>query len=389
MIIKFLKDHLPWVAPSAAIVFAASGYFDRSSGQPQAAQAPAPATINVNAPALPRTAATSGVIEQNTADVVTRLSSVTDSSLQLLQPTPTSQLELAVARSVEPVKAAPVVKPVETASLEATQSAASFFADAQARLSAKESCVGDLRALSDQARVYFPAGGLTADDSGIEQARLLGSLVQDCKGVQIIVEGHSDPSGNSDVNLRLSKKRAEQVIQRLSASGFDTSNFVAQGLGSQQPSKVIGPESSAYYDRRVEFVVIETKSNVVNRFNTTPNAWSASSCVKNLHAAVSEAQIFYSPRSVAAKPNEVNTALKLASMAMACPTARLRVIGQHSDDLRSGENPATGRLRAKAMMAMLVGKGIDSSKIIMAAPSRSMNTDDQSGSRLDFDVIVD
>ena len=71
---------------------------------------------------------------------------------------------------------------------------------------------------------------MNADPSGIEQARLLGSLAQECKGVQIIVEGHSDPSGNADVNRRLSKKRAEQVIQRLGAAGFDTSNFVAQGL---------------------------------------------------------------------------------------------------------------------------------------------------------------
>ncbi len=389
MIVKFLKDHLPWVAPSAAIVFAASGYFDRGSEPAQVAQAPI--SYDVNAPALPQTS--QNTFEPNQVDVVTRLSTVTDSSLQLLQPKAATPLELAVAKSVEPKIVAapePVAKPaVQTASLEATESAAAFFADAQAKLLAQESCVGDLRALSEQARVYFPAGGLTADESGIEQARLIGSLVQDCAGVQIIVEGHSDPSGNADVNLRLSKKRAEQVIQRLGASGFDTSQFIAKGLGSQNPSKVIGPESAAYYDRRVEFVVIETEQNAGARFNSASNAWSSSSCVNDLRAAVTEAQIFYAPRSVAAKPAEINTALELASKAMACPNARLRVIGQHSDDLRIGENPATGRLRAKAMMAMLVGKGIDSEQIIIAAPSRSMSRESQSGSRLDFDVILD
>jgi hypothetical protein len=67
----------------------------------------------------------------------------------------------------------------------------------------------------------------------------------------------------------------------------------------------------------------------------------------------------------------------------------LRVIGHHTDDLRAGENPGTGRLWAKALMAMLVAQGIDSTQIIIAAPSRAMETVSQSGSRLDFDVIID
>jgi len=82
-------------------------------------------------------------------------------------------------------------------------------------------------------------------------------------------------------------------------------------------------------------------------------------------------------------------AMDLASMASSCPNARLRVIGQHTDDLRAGENLGTGRLRAKALMAMLVAQGIDSTQIIIAAPSRAMETDSQSGSCLEFDVIID
>jgi len=81
--------------------------------------------------------------------------------------------------------------------------------------------------------------------------------------------------------------------------------------------------------------------------------------------------------------------MDFASKASSCPNARLRVIGHHTDDLRAGENPGTGRLRAKALMAMLVAQGIDSTQIIIAAPSRAMETVSQSGSRLDFDVIID
>ena len=397
--LKLVKDHLPWVATSAAIVLAATGYFDRSSSNEQVAQAPAARVSDVPAAPLTLAASSTSSFVPNDNDVVTRLSTVTDSSLQALQPQPAPtpapeivQLAPLVIEPQQPVVEMVEPEPVETrtASLSSTQSSADFFANAQANLAAQNSCVADLRALTEQARVYFPAGGLNADNGGIEQARLIGSLLQDCKGVQIIVEGHSDPSGNPAVNLRLSKQRAEQIIQRLGASGIDTSNFIAEGLGSKRPSLVRGTESDAYYDRRVEFVVIETQNaNTFNRtFNTSSN-WVASSCAKDLENAIQGKNVFYAPRSVAAGQNEMNTALELASMAMACPEVRLRVIGQHSDHQRAGENPATGRLRAKAMMAMLVGQGIDSGQIIIAAPSRSMDTDQMSGSRLDFDVIFE
>lgn len=401
MAIKFLKDHLPWLAPSAAIVFAASGYFDRGSKTETAVVEPAPAVQSAQAASFESTAralqglsASSNAPAQNTSDVVTRLSTASDTSLQAIQPQQASPLELAVARSIEQVapteiESKPEPVAVKTASVAEPAFSSDFFANAQANLAAQESCVADLRAVADQARVYFPAGGLNADNGGIEQARLIGSLAQDCQGVQIVVEGHSDPSGDPAVNLRLSKKRAEHVIQRLSASGIDTSQFVAQGMGSQSPSKVVGPEKSAYYDRRVEFVVIETQGASNKRARATPAAWASSTCVKDLHAAISETKVFYAPRSVAAKQSEMQAALRLANMAVECPNARLRVIGQHSDDLRAGEGPATGRLRAKAMMAMLVGQGIDSEQIIIAAPSRSFATEELSGSRLDFDVILD
>ncbi|WP_375266129.1 OmpA family protein [Planktotalea sp.] len=292
-------------------------------------------------------------------------------------------MQAPVAPVVEPAKPA-----VQVASLQESEEAASFFANAQAKLIAQESCVSDLRSLTEQARVYFPAGGLTLDEGGLAQARLIADLDRDCAGVQIIVEGHSDPSGDPAVNLCLSKQRAEQVIQRLGARGLDTDIFIAEGLGSKRPSGVTGPRGDGYYDRRVEFVVVET-NQTAKAFKATPAAWASSSCVKELKSAISNAQIFYSPRSVAASQDDVSQALLFPSMAMDCPDARLRVIGQHSDDRRIGENPATGRLRVKALMAMLVGQGIDAGEIIMAAPSRSMATDELSGSRLDFDVILD
>lgn len=309
MFISLLRSHLPWVAPTAAIVFAAStGFFDRSGSTEQVTQAPAQVAYDINAQAQAAPRVASGIFQPtqqdqvDDADVVTRLSVVTDSSLQVLQPAAAPAPEPFVAPVVQ-APVAPVVEPtkpaVQVAYLQESEEAASFFANAQAKLIAQESCVSDLRSLTEQARVYFPAGGLTLDEGGLAQARLIADLAGDCAGVQIIVEGHSDPSGDPAVNLRLSKQRAEQVIHRLGARGMDTDIFIAEGLGSKRPSVVTGPRGDAYYDRRVEFVVVET-NQTAQTFKATPAAWASSSCVTELKSAISNAQIFYSPRSVAA-----------------------------------------------------------------------------------------
>jgi len=158
MIIKLLRDHLPWVAPTVAIVFAASGYFDRSMGSDTAATAPVAETLNTNAATLAQntTALTStgtSIAPAGDAEVVTRLSTVTNSSLEMLQPEQVAAPEVVAA--VQPVPVAPVTPVVETqtASLQQTESANAFFADAQANLSAHESCVNDLRSLSEQSQV--------------------------------------------------------------------------------------------------------------------------------------------------------------------------------------------------------------------------------------------
>jgi outer membrane protein OmpA-like peptidoglycan-associated protein len=267
---------------------------------------------------------------------------------------------------------------------------AAFFRDAQASLWAANSCKADLEALTARAHVYFPSGGLTAEDAGLQQARLIGTVMQGCKGVGILVTGHSEPSGDPEVNLRLSQKRAEFLIQRVSASGLDTSSFVPQGFGDRRPSNVTGPKSSAYYDRRVEFSVVDLQTNVA--FNTMAKQQFTPACVARLEAAVGSTKLYYTARSIVAPAAELETVLGLAEQAAACPHARLRIIGQHSDDVWVKENFHTGILCAKALMSVLVGQGIPSEQVIIAAPSRSVGVVGQpelSNSRVDFDVIID
>ena len=394
MSFTFFKENLPWIAPSAAIVFAASGYFDRGSRNEAA---PVVAAVEVNEPvqaaaalvATPVVSQQDQVVSRTDAGINTTLTSPLSSQNQPTftdTTTPSAAVLGATRGQLGNQQAAP--QPTQrVASFESDPAA--FFKDAQATLNAANSCRDDLRALTAQARVYFPSGGLTAEDAGLQQARLIGTVMQGCKGVGILVTGHSDPSGDPAVNLRLSQKRAEFVIQRISASGIDTSSFVPQGYGDRQPSTVTGPKAAAYYDRRVEFSVVDLQTNA--SFNTTTRRASfKASCVTQLEKAVQATKLYYSPRSIAAPASDIDAVMRLAQQAAACPEARLRIIGQHTDEAWANEDFNTGILRAKALMSILVGNGIASGQVIIAAPSRSVGVKGQpqlSKSRVDFDVI--
>jgi outer membrane protein OmpA-like peptidoglycan-associated protein len=272
------------------------------------------------------------------------------------------------------------------------QVGADFFSAAQANLAQANSCSNDLRNLADQAKVYFPSGALTGEATGIAQARLIGTIAQRCPGVTIQVEGHSDASGNPAINLRLSQERAEAVVARVAAAGIDTSKMVAVGMGDAYPSGVVGPEASAYYDRRVEFTIVDTVQNASftqPTFGAGIQTAQATACVSALQTAANNTVITYSPGSVIVSPADMSAALELARMAQACPEARLRVVGQHAEEFGTIEDAATGRLRAIALMTTMVGAGYDATQIIMAAPSGSTPVQGLGNARVDFDVILE
>ncbi|MFK7938531.1 MAG: OmpA family protein [Roseovarius sp.] len=386
MVFKSLKDSLPWLVPSAALVFAAYVMWDQKADPVATAPVQTTATQTSYQDAGSAQSLASGQDE-----TVTRQEGGAQGLGVLTEPAMDVSASLPAA---DPVPT-PTPEPQErTAALDTnTATDTSFFASAQTE-DTRAQCIEDLRNLASQSRVYFPSGGLTADASGIQVGRVLGLVVQECPNVQILVEGHSDPSGDPQANLRLSEKRAQQVITRIAAAGIDTSMFVAIGKGDTVPSNVTGDKSRAYYDRRVEFSVFDAGqvARVSARAPASPTPWRDAECVQELQNAVDASMLFYANRSVSVRPEEFETAMALANMAVACPHARLRVIGHHSGDVQAGESIKTGLLRAKALMSMLVSRGVSPGQIIIAAPSRAGDTGQQAGmpgNRVEFDVILE
>lgn len=395
---KGIKDSLPWLVPSAAIIFAGTGYLASVYGtspqsQPVVAETASMPSAQEQIENLQ--AALDAALLANEAvdeDVVTRQAGAA-SDMSDLQPVAPLAAPQTAQVSMVPVptpaaESAPEAD-LRQAALTTPHAAAKMFASGQAAIEDAALCKDDLRNLTDQAVVYFPSGGVTADAGGIEQGRLIGLVAQSCDGVQIRVEGHSDPSGDPAANMRLSEQRARQVIQRIAASGIDTSMFVAAGMGDKQPSGVPGPQGAAFYDRRVEFKVVEEVQRVAMRTTGAAKPWANATCVTALERAATGTSLFYAPRSVSLPSQDLETALEIATLAVECPHARLRVVGHHSGDLQDRESVRTGLLRAKALMAMMVGRGIAPEQIIIAAHSKPLDASGMPGSRVIFDVILE
>ena len=71
----------------------------------------------------------------------------------------------------------------------------------------------------------------------------------------ILIEGHSDATGNADSNLSLSKDRASSVVKFIvDKAGMDTNRLTAVGKGQSEPLKNLDPRDPK--NRRVVFKVV-------------------------------------------------------------------------------------------------------------------------------------
>lgn len=112
----------------------------------------------------------------------------------------------------------------------------------------------DVRSTGVDFPIQFNVGSAVISPSSESTLNLIAkslALNERC----VIVEGHTDASGNYDRNLQLSRERAESVINFLtSRSGIDRKRLVPVGKGSSDPLKNLDSRDSK--NRRVVFKVV-------------------------------------------------------------------------------------------------------------------------------------
>src|SRR5207237_10524182 len=86
-------------------------------------------------------------------------------------------------------------------------------------------------------KVYFAPGKAAIEPRSM---RLLNQIARVLKShpevVRIEVQGHTDSSGGTAMNMTLSQARAEAVVGALSRRGVSADRMVARGFGPTQPA---------------------------------------------------------------------------------------------------------------------------------------------------------
>lgn len=77
------------------------------------------------------------------------------------------------------------------------------------------------------------------------------------KNINLILEGHADDRGNSAYNLALGDRRAQSVMDYLSALGISASRTSTTSYGQEKPVCSEPNEDCWWKNRRVHFVVQE------------------------------------------------------------------------------------------------------------------------------------
>ncbi len=107
-------------------------------------------------------------------------------------------------------------------------------------------------------KVHFETGSakITQDSHSIlDQVALTLKANKQIKHIR--VEGHTDDKGPADMNMRLSRQRADSVRSYLIKKGVSPSRLSAKGYGETKPLVKGTSDSDRQKNRRVEFVVVK------------------------------------------------------------------------------------------------------------------------------------
>lgn len=122
---------------------------------------------------------------------------------------------------------------------------------------------------------------LNARDSGPYLDRI-AHLVLTKSDKPIVLEGHADNTGSSDLNQKLSEARAAEVGKALEARGVPPQRIRTEGHAARRPVASNATDDGRRLNRRVEVVLLDEKVENVTRGEPTGSFASAWDQLKEL-----------------------------------------------------------------------------------------------------------
>lgn len=98
-------------------------------------------------------------------------------------------------------------------------------------------------------------GQCVIDQAATEHFKLIAQYLGQKPGKKVSVRGHADNTGSDELNMALSKQRAEFVKKQLVSSGVSQESVDMAARGESDPIADNGTEEGKARNRRVEIVI--------------------------------------------------------------------------------------------------------------------------------------
>lgn len=105
--------------------------------------------------------------------------------------------------------------------------------------------------------VLFESGETDLVSEAVTSIEEVVDLLQSEPDKQIRIEGHTDSTGSSETNLRLSQQRADAVLSALVQFGVDASRVTSVGMGEDFPIASNDTEDGRSQNRRVDVILLD------------------------------------------------------------------------------------------------------------------------------------
>ena len=115
--------------------------------------------------------------------------------------------------------------------------------------------VGEGIKITFNSDILFDVGRADLKEATKRQLTEFAQTLEKYPDTNLIIEGHADATGSDDLNLRLSRQRADAVSSYLKSLGVKSGRLDEKGYGESQPVAENDSEAGRTKNRRVDIAV--------------------------------------------------------------------------------------------------------------------------------------
>lgn len=109
--------------------------------------------------------------------------------------------------------------------------------------------------------ITFESNSADLNESSYIELNRVVKLMNDNPEINIEISAHTDNVGSDAYNLRLSKRRAQSVVQYLLDAGINQNRMISKGYGESKPLVPNDTDEHKAMNRRVELKIVKIENN--------------------------------------------------------------------------------------------------------------------------------